>query len=118
PSPAAAGEGLERRRSGLGLVLAVVVDGFGHFVLRAEEHRVTAKPGRPLPNPSPTTGEGLKKRRRSGLGVVFAVVAGGFGHFVPRAEEYRHALVQLVRGDVEDALAAVGGGAAGLLDQQ
>ena len=40
------------------------------------------------------------------------------GHFVFRAEEHGHALVQLVRGDVHDALLAVGGGAAGLFDDE
>ncbi len=37
-------------------------------------------------------------------------------HLVARAHDQGHALMQALRGEVEDALASRGGGAAGLLD--
>src|SRR5690606_9112 len=50
--------------------------------------------------------------------VVVEVVAGGGLDLGLRAEEHRHALVQLARHDVHDAFAPVGGGAAGLFDEE
>ena len=52
------------------------------------------------------------------IAVVIEVIPGGLGHFLSRAQEYRYALVQLLRLDIQNALAAVARGAAGLLDQQ
>ena len=51
-------------------------------------------------------------------GFLLRVVSRDAGHFVFRAKEDGHALMQLVRGDVHDALLAIGGRAAGLFDDE